>query len=627
MEERRQMNQLETILHSLQTADISAAARDCRLYLEETPVSGEIAMNAKLKSMGRPEGLKTVRTYCVRSYTLEPISPFVRAWGIANGLWVQPEFSPFGQHWQEVLDRGSRLHGSGIDATIIAVRAPDLVPGIELRTRFTSKDDAKSAKEALVTQMQQLISEVKTITGKPVVVLGFDIPDCLPGGLLAFQGSLGLAWVLRGANEAVADYCAWCSDVVYVDTETVIADAGRDRYSGVNWFTSKNPFSALSLRQLGQAIVRATLALIGQERKCIVVDLDNTLWGGIVGEDGPEGIRVGNEYPGSNYAWFQRWLKGMEELGFLLAINSKNDQSLVNEVLSTHPSLVLRPDNFSAVMANWDDKASNIERISKDLNIGVDTLVFIDDSPFELERVAHALPEVACARMTGDPIRTAREIMECGGLDRIRVTDEDRSRTSMYVAQSRRKGLEAASNTLDEFLQNLCMRAVVGTADAVRLERISQLTMRTNQFNLTTRRYSVEDIRRMAESQKHRVFWLEVEDKFGPSGLVGVIVVEVSGDKWTLDTFVLSCRVMGRTVEDAFLGGVARIAQKQGAAFMLGEYAPTKRNGVVRDLYRRLGFLAEASDSPDGVTRWRIPIQRAVEIRSSFVKLEYGCDC
>lgn len=613
---------LDRVVDCLRDGEPSRAVFEVREFLNEFPVSAELSLSARLSSSSDlQQRFNPLRLYCLGSYTLEPLIPFVKAWGLANGLCVDTLVCAYGQFRQEVLSAESRLYESSPDAVLISIQANDLVPGLEFRTIEEDETIALRTADSLVESIESLVARIRQHSRAKIVIQGFDISRAYPGGILAFQSQTGLPWVIRDANRRIASLTRKYRDVAYIDTEAMVAEVGPGWYSEANWYTSRNPLSGYGLRELGRHVVRAILALLGRNKKCVVLDLDNTLWGGIVGDDGPDGIKIGPDYPGNNYLAFQKWLQQLEDLGFVLAVNSKNEEPLVREVLQSHPHMVLREDDFAAIVANWGNKANNIRDIAERLNLGSDSFIFVDDSAFELEVVRQAQAEVACYRMDELPLQVIRRILGDGGFDKLSVTAEDRTRTKMYRAEGRRARLEVRAASLDEFLTSLEMRATIGYLDPSRAERIAQLTQKTNQFNLTTRRFTVGEVEDMGRSPLHRVLWMEVEDKFGSYGLVGVVILRVEGHDWWIHDLLLSCRVMGRTVEDALVRVLADMAHSSGAKSLIGEYIPTKRNAVVRDLYKRLGFERVSNDSDGGSDVWRLPLPNNT-IGSAFVKVE-----
>jgi FkbH-like protein len=334
-------------------------------------------------------------------------------------------------------------------------------------------------------------------------------------------------------------------------------------------------------------------------RKCIVLDLDNSLWGGVVGEDGLEGLRLGQEGIGRAYVEFQMELLNLYRKGILLAVCSKNNPEDALAVIRRHPDMQLREENFAAIRINWEDKAANVRALAEELNIGLDSLVFIDDSPVERSRIRQAAPEVLVPDWPADPAEYKMALLRLSASHfyKLAITAEDTRRGDVYKAQAERRKLAESASSLEDFYRSLQMRAKIGLADSFTIPRIAQLSQKTNQFNLTTRRYTEAEITTLSHDPDSAIWWLNLTDQFGPNGIVGVLILRrQSPDTWLIDTFLLSCRVMGRTVEDAFLAVVAR---ELGDVTLIGEFRPTSKNHPVRELYPRLGFrlLRQANDA------------------------------
>jgi FkbH-like protein len=337
---------------------------------------------------------------------------------------------------------------------------------------------------------------------------------------------------------------------------------------------------------------------------------DNTLWGGVIGEDGIEQITLGEEGLGLAYAEFQEELLNLTRKGILLAICSKNNEEDALAVFRQHPSMRLKEDHFAARRINWRDKAANLRELAEELNLGLDSFVFLDDNPAERSLVRTALPEVLVAEWPEDATLFKTALLELAGrhLLKVSLTAEDQARTSMYRGEGQRRLLLTSSDSLEEYYRSLDMTARIGCADAFSIPRIAQLTQKTNQFNLTTRRYSEADIRALAAAPNSLVLWLALRDRYSDNGIVGVLILrQTSAKQWLIDTLLLSCRVIGRKVENAFLAVACEALLEREAEELIGEYSPTSKNGLAATVYPDLGF-APAGDH-DGVTRWRLPLR------------------
>lgn len=380
----------------------------------------------------------------------------------------------------------------------------------------------------------------------------------------------------------------------FLDLELVSGLMGREQfYDARSGYWTKQPFSQDGLGLLARHLWSGVKALSLGPRKVLVLDLDNTLWGGVVGElgamdvilDGPEG---------APYLAFQRYIKTLSERGVLLAIASKNDQELALEALDSNPLMVLRSKDFVAFQIHWEPKSESLKRIAKELNLGLDSLVFFDDNPRERGEVNQVLPEVAVVPVSDDSVHYIDDL-ECGlYFEFVELTEEDRQRTRSYQAQAQRA---RAAETVEDYLAYLEMEALIAPIDEQTIARASQLVARTNQFNLTTRRHGRAEILRIASMEGGYARTLELKDRFGELGIISVLLAIPQGDELLIDTWLMSCRALQRTVEHRFFMDLVTFAQKHGYRRLRGEYLPTAKNGVVRQLYPELGFELEESGS------------------------------
>jgi FkbH-like protein len=326
--------------------------------------------------------------------------------------------------------------------------------------------------------------------------------------------------------------------------------------------------------------------------KVIAVDADNTLWGGIIGEDGMHGIALGPDYPGNAYVAFQRRLLQYQQRGFVLALCSKNNEADVLEVLRDHPHQVLRERHFAAIAVNWEPKPGNLQRIAEELGLGLESFVFVDDSLHECGAVRAALPIVDVVPAPANPIELPTCLDRIGRLEILTLTKEDQQKTQMYVEQRQRAQLEAASTDLESYLQSLHMEMHVTLNDSRHVARIAQLTQKTNQFNLTTRRYTEDAIARLIEADDSIVATFSLRDIFGDSGLVGIALLRVESTTAVLDSFLLSCRVIGRRAESAFFNTLLRVLRARGVDRVRGEFIPTAKNKLAESFLTDHAFAA-----------------------------------
>jgi FkbH-like protein len=353
-------------------------------------------------------------------------------------------------------------------------------------------------------------------------------------------------------------------------------------------------------------------AIRGKARKCLVLDLDNTVWGGVIGDDGLEGIKIGQgSAAGEAHLAVQQLALELNQRGVILAVSSKNDDDVARLPFRQHPDMLLKESHLSVFQANWDDKASNLEAIAAALNIGLDALVFLDDNPAERAQVRAALPMVAVPELPADPAWYPWMLSAAGYFEAVSFSDEDRLRASSYASDAGRAQVQAKARDLGDYLASLDMAVEMKPFDEHGRQRIAQLINKTNQFNLTTRRYTEAEV---ATAQADPdVFTLQVRltDRFGDLGMIGVViarpVVEEGGLAWDLDTWLMSCRVLGRRVEEAKLAAVVEAARAAGARRLLGLYRPTAKNNMVSDFYAKLGFVLEGEDA-DGTRRYALEV-------------------
>jgi FkbH-like protein len=334
--------------------------------------------------------------------------------------------------------------------------------------------------------------------------------------------------------------------------------------------------------------------------------LDNTLWGGVIGDDGLDGIRLGDDWPGNPYKAFQRAVLGLRDRGIVLAVASKNDEAVAAEVFRRHPEMLIKWNDLAAVRINWKPKSVNLRSIADELNIGVDSLVLFDDNPVERAEVRAGIPTVGVVEVPADPVHYRRALMESGYFDQVGLSAEDFDRADMYRTDRARRDLEHTAQSVEEFLRNLEMEAVVAPATDATLGRIAQLIGKTNQFNLTTRRHKPADLSRMMETDQFFVAGLRLRDRFGDQGLIAVAILERKGDSGWLDTFLMSCRVMNRGVERAMLAYLAEQARVMGCNRLIGEYRPTDRNRMVEGLLPEVGFIRDGENG--GGILWRLDL-------------------
>jgi FkbH-like protein len=532
------------------------------------------------------------------SFTAEPLEAYLGARLLDAGVVPGFAFAEYNQIHQVSFDPEAAL--GTVDYLIVLWRLEDLF-GSALERVSGGDTDAFGELNEGSAQLGQAIASMASSAKFPVVVsvppfprpIGVDLADSLVGLRLARAHAAALEaflGALEGAPVRWADLNAWQLAVGIERSHDVVkALAYKQPFSTEFWHIVGN--------HLGDIVLR-------EERptpKCIVLDCDNTLWGGVVGEDGLGGIELGSAFPGSGFMGFQKVLKSLKERGVLLAIASKNNPQEVDDVFTQHDDMVLTKDDIAVWRVNWNPKSQSLREIADELNIGIDSLVMIDDSNYELAEIANAVPEVARLQVPEETALLPDLIGSSGLFRNMKVSAEDLARTDMIRQEAGRKQA-AAAMTREEFLSSLELTLDYIEVAEEHVGRVAQLTNKTNQFNLTTIRRSEADIRALVADDEYVVRAIRVGDKFGDYGLVGVAILRATGTTWEIDTLLMSCRVLSRGIETAFLATLADEAKRRGATALEGRYVPTAKNPLVADLYPRHGF----TEVGDGVFRAEI---------------------
>lgn len=382
-------------------------------------------------------------------------------------------------------------------------------------------------------------------------------------------------------------------NVTFIDMDYLASMFGKDRwFDDANYFLSKQGFSLDAAGLVSYTIARLLLANFGKIKKCLAIDLDNTIWGGIIGDDGLEGINLNsNDALGESFIFFQRYLRRLRERGVLLAVCSKNDENTAKAPFTEHPDMHLRLDDIACFIANWKDKATNLKEIANQLNIGTDSIVFFDDNPAERELARQFIPEVEVIEVPEDPALYCRALEKSMAFEWAQLSKEDITRTDSYIVARKSRELQSQFVDYDSFLQSLKMKSTVGHVGTMELQRFVQLINKSNQFNLRTRRYSEASLEQVRLNRDEwDMIYLTLTDKFTNYGIISAIIVQRMDKTAFIDTWVMSCRVLKRGVESAAINAIYSTAKDWGCEWVVGEYLSTKKNGMVSGLFAELGF-------------------------------------
>jgi len=604
----------------LDAGDAPGAAADLREALRDPCGYDDLERAHKL--LGRipveaRSSTRRVRLAVLGSHTTRLFTPLLGLAAFRDGIEATLYEAEYGQVHQEVLDPASGLRAFGPDIVLLATSWRDA----QLPPLSPDPDAAvASAVEPLVSLWRVIRQEMRA----HVLQHNFDIPEVDSYGHLARALPGGRSRVLQRANLALLDAAG--AGVSVVDVEAVAASVGKGVWVDEGlWYRARQHPAPAALPALVDAVMAQVRAVLGLTRKVLVLDLDNTLWGGIVGEDGVEGLRLGVTDPeGEPHVELQRYARELRDRGVVLAVCSKNNDADAREPFLRHPEMVLKVDDIAVFRANWHDKASNLRDIAGALELGLDSFVFLDDNPTERAWVRSQLPEVIVPEIGADASRYLSILQRHHAFDALTLSDEDRLRAADYAANAQRAELQSHAGTMEEFLATLQMVATVSPVDAVNLGRAAQLINKSNQFNLTTRRYTEVQLQALADDPSCVVKTFRLRDRFADNGLIGVMIGRDLGDGATLelDTWLMSCRVLGRRMEEFMVGAMMVAARERGLLRILGRYLPTAKNGLVRELYPRLGFVPapEAATLP-GETVWVYSLTDRPVLGNDFIRV------
>ncbi|HEY8287689.1 MAG TPA: HAD-IIIC family phosphatase [Acetobacteraceae bacterium] len=544
---------------------------------------------------------KPVRLAVLGSCTTTHLLPGIRVAGLRRGIWIDTYENDYGLYLQELSDPDSPLHDFKPTAILFSLDAAHLTAGVTAALDSQGADATLQEMLARIREAWRLAREAFRCPIMQQAALPVHLPllgnneHRLPGSRARFIVQLNQALRDMAEHEGV--------DILAVDDRAARDGIGKWHDPGL-WHRSKQEIAPPAGPLYGDLVGRWLAAKQGRSFKCLVLDLDNTLWGGVIGDDGMEGIALGQGSAlGEAYVAFQDYARELARRGVILAVCSKNDEANALEPFEQHPDMVLRRADISSFVANWSDKAANIRAIAQELNIGLDALVFVDDNPFERNLVRQELPMVAVPEVSDDPTGYPVALADAGYFEALSVTDEDRERTAQYQGNKARDALKSSVTDLPAYLRGLEMQLVWKRFDRIGQQRIVQLINKSNQFNLTTRRYTDEDVLAVMEDQDAFGLQLRLLDRFGDNGVIAIIVGRRQPDNDLLiDTWLMSCRVLGRQVEPTTLNLIAQEAAKLGARRLVGEYIPTKKNGMVKGHYTRLGFTLMETDE-NGASR------------------------
>lgn len=528
---------------------------------------------------------ETVNISFLRNFTIESIEPYLKYHLYISEIKPEIIFGGYDTIRQEILDGNSHLYSSIPELIVLSLMLEQLDPEC-IHPGWRA--------EKIKSQMLELFDLVASKNKALIAVNTFIPPFYSESGITSSALMSGRDEEITGLNKLIKGYVKEHSNQFFlIDWERFVRILGEDKSIDYRyWYMSKSPFKKDFLILYAQEIAKIIKALKGCSKKCLVLDCDNTLWGGVIGEDGLHDIKLDkNDYPGKAYYGFQMSILHLIERGVLVALCSKNNEEDVWDVLGNHPYSLLKRSHLSGWRINWEHKLDNLVSLANELNIGIDSFVYVDDDPSECELVRQYLPEVTVLQVPEKLYAYPQLLFKDGLFDTLHISKEDKQRTAMYRAEVQRKQEKSRFTNLEEYFASLELVATIHPVKGHEINRVAQLTQKTNQFNLTTRRYSEKDIRNFCSDPAWIVYALSVKDKFGDYGLTGVLIAKHENEKGVIDSLLLSCRILSRRLEIALVDYCLRdLENKWNIESWAAEYIPTKKNQQVADFWVRIGF-------------------------------------
>lgn len=566
----------------------------------------QLKKNLKTKNV---EG-KPVKLAVLGNSSTQLLCTAIKGYGLELGLNLEIFEAEYDQIDQEVFNPESDLYQFNPDFILVVLSE-------KKGWKSFSKSELNSRKHFADSLIQQIRTWFTTVSSKlqaTFLVTNLAEFDDSIFGSYATKIDVSYIYQIRKFNLRLMDLANEFKSLFIIDSSEIQNRLGRTQFFQSSLYVNSDmTFSLEALPHIAFKVVNLIKSSRGAVKKCLVLDLDNTVWGGVIGDDGIEQIQIGSLGIGKAFTEFQLWCKQLKERGIILAVSSKNEYLAAIEPFEKHKDMVLKLDDITVFRANWENKADNIKFIQEKLNIGLDSIVFLDDNPFERNLVRHHLPEITVPELPEDPAEYVEYVSSLNLFDVVSWSDEDRIRGEMYKSEMQRQDSETYFANQDEYLQSLDMKAIAHPFNEFTIPRVAQLCQRSNQFNLRTIRYTHAEIEQIANNENS--FCLSLSDKFGDYGIIGVVILKKWSDSTAfIDTWIMSCRVLKRGVEELTINTMAELAIQNGFTELVGEYIPTQKNVMVRDLYKNEGF----QQHEDG--NWHLDLKN-YEPKQNFIEL------
>lgn len=573
------------------------SAKEC--VKAKFPTLKTISIAREIRKKETTDGFIEQKISILATSNIDFLAPALEVASYADRIHLKTWTAGFNQIDQEVLNPQSELYAFSPQITLLYIRPEDIVPKLAYNLDDVDEQQIDEWIKDIASKLTNWTTKL-TEAGIKTLLLSFVQPQYAPLGIRDFVHSKGQYIIWKKLNSLLVETATASTGVCIIDLDSLIRRIGFNNWIDAKmWSLAKIAGGTKFVSDFAGEIMPVIREAAGRRKKCLVLDLDNTLWGGIIGEDGIGGVKLGGDYPGNVYREFHKRIADLWKGGVILAINSKNNFEDAKAMFENHPEMGLSLDHFAVAKINWTDKSANLKAIAEELNIGLDSFVFVDDNPVECERIASVFPEVTVFQVPSSIEHLPYQFTEIAKLfDGVLVSEEDKQRNQMYRQNQIRREEQKKVHNIEEFLGSLEMTAEVDVLNKGNLQRVVQLLQKTNQFNVTTKRHSEQFVANMMDKKEWLTYVVRLKDKYGDNGIVLVALVQITEGQAVMDTFLMSCRVIGRTLEQVVVGLIIKDLKEKGVPTLIGEFIPTAKNKLVENLFPDLGFsvLDQASD-------------------------------
>jgi len=535
---------------------------------------------------------KKIKIALLSSFTINGLKEILQVKSAELNISASVYESSYNQYSQEMLNKNSNLYKFKPDIVFLIIDSRTIFDELYHFPFSKSIEQKEFFINEKISELKNLIDFFTNQSDTMMVLSNLNIPTTSSYGISELKFDYSLSEMVQKFNTKLISHYKKSEKIGILNFNSFISKFGEDNvFDPRQYFFGDIRISMNFLPSFGQELMKFIISFLGLTKKCLILDLDNTLWGGIVGEDGFNGIKLGPEPPGNTFMEFQKTLLSLNQRGIILAINSKNNFDDGIQIIREHPYMILKENHFSSIQINWHDKVSNIKEIAKELNLGLDSFVFLDDDKVNREFVKSVLPEVSVPKLPDDSSLYSKFLLNMIEFSHLKITEEDKQRAKMYTQQKMRSELQNSTPDLKAFLKKLNLKIKIKQVDSFSLPRVSQLILKTNQFNLTTKRYKESEINNMMNDPNFFVGCVNVEDKFGDNGITGVFIIKKESKQiWNIDTLLLSCRIMGRDIEKGIFIYIVNKAKKENVEQIKSQFIPTQKNKPIEDFLPNSNF-------------------------------------